>query len=873
LKHQPPNKVLQFFRWFCHPDLQKYIEGDLRELYDERLKKSGKRKADIKFVLDVLLLFRPGIIRPTTEYRNVNNYGMYKSYFKIGWRNILKNKGYSFINIGGLTCGMTVALLIALWVYDELSFNKYHKNYETIAQVYRKETAGGETDVNYVQVTGLGTLLRNEYGAHFKTVVLLRSRVEDRVLTSGDGKFSQLGFFMQPEGAELFSLKMKQGRLDGLKDLNSIFLSESLAKKIFGDRDPINQMITMDAKFELLVTGVYEDLPKNSEFAEASYFAPLDLFLKDWSHLNVWDNYNMRLYVQLVNKDDVAKVSAIIKNAMLPHIDEGKRKTNPELFLQPMREWRLNTTFENGIPVTGERLKFVWFFSITGAFVLLLACINFMNLSTARSEKRAKEVGIRKSIGSLRSQLIQQFIGESLLISFVALVLSLILTALLTPAFNNIADKEISVPWLSGGFWLSAVSVSVIAGLLAGSYPALYLSTFNPVHVLKGAFRSARSAAIARRALVVTQFTFSISLIIATCIVYRQIQFAKNRPVGYSRDGLLSIHPRSPQYYGKYNLLRAEFKKTGVVQEIAESNYAVTSTLGWNVGFEWKGKPANMSGPAFNINQVTSEYGRTIGWTFVSGRDFSEDIRSDLNGVVINESAARLMGLENPAGETLIRDRGEGQRDQYTILGVITDMVKGSPFEPTDPCLFFLSDKDQDWLFIRLDPSVSAHEALPKIEKVFAQHIPSSPFDYKFASDEYEAKFRSEERIGTLSSIFSSLAILISCSGLFGLVSFVAEQRTKEIGIRKVMGASIVQVWQLLTNEFVLLVLVACAIAIPLSYYFMADWLAQYKYRTTIAWYLFALAGGGALVITLLTVSIQAVKAAMANPVNSLRSE
>jgi putative ABC transport system permease protein len=867
----PPKIFLRFFQWYCHPSLRKHIEGDLLELYNEQLEISGKRKADLKFAADVLLLFRPGIIKPAENY-NINHYSMYESYLKLGWRNILKNRGYSFINIGGLACSLTVAMFIGLWIYDEFSFNKYHKNYDTIAGVYRKEQANGETYINYVQVTGLGTLLRNEFGSHFKDVVLLRSRIEDKVLTTGDKKFSQLGYFMQPEGADMFSLEMLKGRLDGLKDKKSIFLSESLAEKMFGNKDPINQMITMDAKWDLLVTGVFKDLPKNSEFEKASYFAPLDLFLDGWADLNVWNNYNMRLYVQLNNENDVEKVSAMIKDVMLPHVDESKVKMKPELFLLPMSKWRLYSEFENGVSVTSERLKFVWMFAVTGVFVLLLACINFMNLSTARSEKRAKEVGIRKSIGSRRGQLVQQFLGESLVVAMASMVISIVLLQFLMPAFNRIADKDISIPWSNSWVWLTILSFTILAGLLAGSYPALYLSAFNPVKVLKGTFKVGRGASTPRRILVVAQFTFSISLIIATAIVYRQLQFAKNRPVGYSRNGLISIHPRSPEYYGKYEVLRNEFKKTGVVQEIAESNYAVTSTLGWNNGFEWRGKPQGMDDPAFNINEVTSGYGATIGWTFVSGRDFSQEISSDANGVVINETAARLLGLENPVGETLTRNR-DGQRTEYTILGVITDMVKGSPFEPADPCLFFQASSDQEWLFIRIDPSVSVHEALPKIENVFNQYVPSAPFDYKFANEEYEAKFRAEERISVLASIFSTLAIIISCSGLFGLVSYVAEQRSKEIGIRKVLGASSTHIWRLLTSEFVLLVLISCVIAIPLSYYFMAEWLAQYKYRTTVSWYLLLAAGFAALLITIVTVSIQALKAAFANPVNSLRSE
>jgi ABC-type antimicrobial peptide transport system permease subunit len=841
------------------------------ELYHEQLHEKGKWKADIKFTVDVLLLFRPGIIGGAKGY-NVANYSMYKSYLKIGWRNILKNRGYSFINIGGLACSLMVAIFIGLWISDEISFNRYHYNYSSIAEVYRIENYDGKIDVNRVQVTGLGTLLRNEYASHFKNVVLLRQRIEDRVLATGDKKFSQLGYFMQPEGAEMFSLEMVKGRIDGLKDMKSIFLSESLAKKMFGDEDPINQLITMNSNWGLLVTGVYKDLPKNSEFEQASYFAPLDLYLGSWSNLNVWNNYNMRLYVQLKEGKDFATVSSIIKDAMLSHVDERTAKTKPTLFLLPMSDWRLYSQFEDGVRVVSERLKFVWMFAITGVFVLMLACINFMNLSTARSERRAKEVGIRKSIGSHRSQLVQQFLGESLVVAVVSMVISMVFVTVLMPAFNKLADKDISIPWTNFWFWLITFGFTIVAGLLAGSYPALYLSAFNPVKVLKGTYRG-RGAIAPRRILVVAQFTFSIALIIATTIVYRQLQFAKNRPVGYSRDGLISIHPRSPEYYGKYEVLRIEFKRTGVVQEIAESNYPVTSTLGWNTGFEWRGKPEGMIGPAFNINEVTSGYGRTIGWTFISGRDFSQELQSDIKGVVINETAARLIGLEDPIGEKLSRNTEDGQRSEYTILGVITDMVKGSPFELSDPCMFFLSSEDQDWLYIRLDPSVSAHDALPKIEKVFTQYVPSAPFDYKFASEEYEAKFRAEERIGILATIFSTLAIIISCSGLFGLVSYVSEQRTKEIGIRKVLGASTAQVWRLLTDEFVMLVLISCAIAIPLSYYFMGDWLAQYKYRTTVSLYLLIVAGLGALLITVVTVSIQALKAAFENPVKCLRSE
>lgn len=870
----PPRLALRFFRWFCHPKLMKYIEGDLMELYEERVREKGKRNADWRFIFDVMLLFRPGIIRPAEGYQHVNQYGMFKSYFKIGWRNLLKNKGYSLINIGGLALGMTVAILIGLWIYDELTYNQYHKNYDRIAKLYRNHyDREGVLVTNPVHPTGLAALLQAEYSAYFDKVVLVRSRIEERVIALDDDQFTQRGYFMQPQGVDMFSLNIVKGDRHGLKDMNSILLSSSLARKIFGDKDPINQIVKMDAKWDLKVTGVYEDLPTNSDFNEASYFAPLDRFIDGWSNLSVWNNYNMNIYVQLQPGSDVSQVSSSIKEAMLSHVDEETRKTKPELFVLPMKEWHLFSQFKNGVAITSELMKFVWFFATIGTFVLLLACINFMNLSTARSEKRAKEVGIRKSIGSNRNQLIYQFFFESILVSLLSLTAAVVLVILLLPSFNSIADKNIVLSLTNPLVWLACIAFALITGLLAGSYPALYLSSFNPVKVLKGAFKAGRFASAPRRVLVVIQFTVSVSLMVATLIVYQQIQFAKSRPVGYSRQGLISLHTRSPELKGKYEALRNEMKKTGVVEEVAESNYAVNSNLGWNGGFDWKGKDQDIVDVSFNINEVTFEYGKTIGWDFLRGRDFSREFTSDRAGVVINESARRVMNLQNPVGEKLILNREGEERKEFTILGVITDVVKGSPYQPTDPCLYFITEEDEEWIYIRMKENVNPHEALPKMHEAFTQLITSAPFDYRFADEEYSARFRAEERIGTLSTVFSVLAIIISSSGLFGLASFVAEQRTKEIGIRKVMGASVPHVWRLLSSEFIVLVGISCALAIPLSWYFMSGWLQQYEYRTTISGYVFAVAGFGALMITLITVSIQAIKAAVANPVKSLRSE
>jgi len=868
----PPKLFLRFFRWFCHPKLRDHIEGDLRELYEEGVKEFGKRKADRKFIGDVLLLFRPGIIRPTEGYKNLNSYGMYKSYFKIGWRNLVRNKGYSFINIGGLALGMAVAILIGLWIHDELMFNRFHKNYDRIGQVYRHNTRQGEIQTGNILTTGTGTLLRNEYGLHFEKVVMVRGRNEEHVLGFGENQFTQIGYFMQPDGPEMFTLTMIHGTRDGLTDMNSILLSQSMAIKFFNNENPVGKIIRFDNQWDLKITGVFEDLPKNSVFSDATYFAPLDLFLNGWTHLNVWDNYNMHIYAQLPPAGSFDRASAAIKDAMLPHIDAQAASTKPQLFVLPMKDWHLGSNFENGMAVPGPRVNSLWYYGMIGCFVLVLACINFMNLNTARSEKRAKEVGIRKSIGSIRSQLVGQFYSEAFLVVILALAFALLLTQLALPAYNQIAGKDMVIPWNQPWLWVGCVAFTFITGLLAGSYPALYLSSFNPVRVLKGTFKAGRFASFPRKILVTIQFTVSISLIIGTAIVYLQIQHGKNRPIGYSREGLISLHPRSPEFKGKYEILRNELKKTGVVEEAAESNYAIVSTLGWNGGFDWRDKDQGLQDLSFNINRVTAEYGETIGWEFIKGRDFSRAFPTDVNGVVINESTAGILGFENPVDEILVRN-SEGKRVEFKILGVIKDVVKGSPFEKTDPCLYFLANGDEGWLHIRMNSTNTAREALPKIEKVFKQIVPSAPFDFTFADDDYQAKFKAEERIGTLVTVFSSLAILISCLGLFGLASFVAEQRTKEIGIRKVMGASVISLWRMLSKDFVALVIIACFIAAPLTYSFMSDWLQHYQYRTDIPWHVFVFTGMGALLITFLTVSFQAIRAALANPVKSLRSE
>lgn len=870
---EPPHLATQFLRWYCRSELLDEVEGDLYELFRRRIETKGKRRAEMLYCLNVLMFFQPDYIRKRKNYNATNAMAMVENYFKIGWRNLLINKGYSLINIGGLAAGMVVTLLISLWIYDEVSFNTYHQNYNSIAQVMRHQgRLDGERITSGYHPSALGELFRSSYENYFEHVVMRRGS-EEHIISVEDKSFVQLGDFMQPEGPAMLTLNMLHGTRNGLRDMSSILLSKTLADKLFGDADPINKVLTIDGKSVVTVTGVYEDLPHNSDFRETSYIAPLDLFFSMTGlDPNVWDNFNMFLYVQLRPQHNFDAASALIKDQLLNHIPEELAATGPELFLHPMRKWHLFSEFKDGANVTSNRLKFVWLYGLIGLFVLLLACINFMNLSTARSEKRAKEIGVRKSMGSMRYQLVNQFLSESLLVALFAFILSIAIVLLILPWFNEIAGKEMRMPFTNPWFWMVGLGFTFFTGMLAGMYPALYLSSFNPVKSLKGTFRMGRYAALPRKVLVVVQFTVSMTLIIGTLIVDQQIQHAKNRPVGYTRDGLLMIPKRVSSLYGKYEIFRDELKKTGTVVEVAEANYPLTNTLGNNGGFDWPGKDPSFN-PSFNTVSVNYEYGQTVDWKLLEGRDFSRDFRTDISGVVITESAQKLMGLEDPIGVNLKYAYGYSGIYNFTILGVVKDMIKGDPFQSPYPAIMFLSETELSWMFIRLNPQVNASEALSNIENIFKQIAPAAPFDYKFVDEEYDAKFRAEERIGKLATFFAVLAILISGLGLFGLAAFVAERRTKEIGIRKVLGASVSQLWQMLSQDFVILIVLSCLIAIPVTYFFMHNWLQQYEYRTEITWWIFAAAGLGAFIITLLTVSFQSIKAALANPVDSLRNE
>ncbi|MET7254362.1 ABC transporter permease [Dyadobacter fermentans] len=809
---------------------------------------------------------------------------MLKNYLKIIFRNLWKNKGYSAINVGGLAIGMGVAMLIGLWIYDELSYNRYFKNYDRIGQILQNRVENGEKKTWFALPVPFIEELKTHYGDHFKRIIA-STQTGENILTAGNTKLSRNGQFVDAEAPEMFSLRMLRGSWSALEDRQGIILSQSTVRALFGDADPMNQIVKVDTDLDLKVTGIYEDFPQNTKFSDVQFMGSWDYFLEKNRYMRnkKWDNHAIWVYTELADNTDFKTVSEAIRLSELNAIrkmDDMREEiaTRPEMWVHPMKDWHLYSDFRNGAVGDGP-VKYVWMVGLIGFFVLLLACINFVNLSTARSEKRAREVGVRKAIGSMRMQLIGQFFSESLLVVLLSFVVAFAGVAVSLPWFNNLAAKQMVIPWTNAYFWVCSLGFVLLTSVLAGGYPAIYLTSFQPVKVLKGSTGSSRThfggvAYTPRQVLVVLQFTISVTLIICTSMVYRQIKFAKERSVGYSRDGLLMVPMKTNDFYGKTDIIRTELKNTGMVEEVAESQSPITGVWSSNEGFSWKGMPEGFV-ETFATLTVSPEYAQTAGLQFVSGRNFSKELASDSSGFVINESAARLLGVADPVGMVVSwksQWMTDNIRKQFTVLGVVKDMVMESPFAPVKPTVFFLFGSP-NWINIKLSTKVSSAAALPAIENVFRKLVPAAPFEYKFASQEYDAKFRTEERIGKLAGFFAALAVLISCLGLFGLASFTAEQRTKEIGIRKVLGASVAALWGMLSKDFVSLVAVASVIAVPLAWYSMSAWLQNYQYRTEISWGIFALAGAGALVLTLATVSYHAIKAALTNPVTSLKRE
>jgi putative ABC transport system permease protein len=794
---------------------------------------------------------------------------MFKNNLKIAWRNLLKSKTYSFINIAGLAAGMAVAMIIGLWISDEVSANRQFKNYESIYQVMMHQTFDGKRGTQTALPYPMGEELKAKY-PDMKAVAMCDWGTSHS-LVYGDKKISKFGHFIDEDAVKMFSLNILSGDKNPLHDLHSIVLTEETAKALFPNENPLNKIVRVDNTIDLKVTAVVSKLPKNSSFS-FDYLIPFYLqesiypWIKQYHKTN-WRNNSWQVFVQLNDRATEKSVDAKIKNVVIAHFtDENSIKNiKPEVIIQPMAKWRLYNDFENGVN-TGGFIKYVRMFGILGLVVLIIACINFMNLSTARSEKRAKEVGVRKAVGSDRGQLIRQFLSESLFISILAFLFALAITALALPFFNQLTEKEMSLQIGSPLFWIIMIVFTLLTGLLAGSYRAFYLSSFNPVNTLKGNLKIGRSDALPRKILVVIQFASSVILMIGTTIIYQEIQHGKNRPIGFDNRGLISVDWSSD--IGKnYEALRADLLSSGAVVSICKSNSPPSDIYSNNNGWEWKNSQPVEKSVLFSTIATDYDYTKTIGIKLIAGRDFSRDY-ADSNSVILNQAAVKRMGLKNPVGELL-----KWNDKKMTVIGVVPDVQMESPFRPISPLTIIFNKDWTGFVNVRINPNMSASVAIKRIQPIFDRYNPAFPFIYRFADTEYAKKFNYEELVGNLAAIIAVIAIFISCLGLFGLASFTAEQRVKEIGVRKVLGASVISLWQLLSKDFVKLVLISCVIAIPVAWYFMNKWLKDYEYKIDIGPGVFVMVIGLSIIITLVTVSFQAIRAARANPTRSLRSE
>jgi putative ABC transport system permease protein len=787
---------------------------------------------------------------------------MFRNYFKSALRNLWKNKIYSFLNIFGLATGIACAGLIFLWVEDEVNYDTTYIKKDWLYKIRTNQTFDGKTRTFDSSPGLLAAALKTDIPGIANTCRLSWNR--NPLFSVGEKSLNESGFYADSTFFSMFTPTFIEGDpKDAFKDLYSIVISEKMAKHFFGNEQRIvGKRIRADNTQDYLVTGVIKDIPENSTL-QFDWIGPFEIFHKQNDWLKYWGANGVATYVELTTKANPVALNKEI-NGFIEKKSANAKSARPILF--SMGDWHLRDHFEDGKHLAGGRITYVHMFSGIAWIILLIACINFMNLATARSEKRAREVGVRKVLGAERKMLTLQFIGEALFMALLAVVLALGIIALVLPAFNPLVEKKLTIG-LSNPLHVEALFIiGLFCGLVSGSYPALYLSSLNLVSVLKSIKLKGGSASLIRKGLVIVQFTISIVLIICTIIVYQQIQHIKNRDLGYNKDNLVQIN-LSGDMLKHYPAIKQDLLNTGAVGNVGLSNNEILYTSDNTSGYTWQGKDPNKT-ILISFREVSPGFIDTWGMHISEGRDFQSNGAADSLNVLITESFAKLMGKESALGKIISDDN-----NHYQVVGVVKDLVYGDMYGKSDPVIFFCAPDQTSILYIRTKPTLNPEEALSMIGAVIKKDNPAYPFVYKFVDDEFNEFFKSETLIGKLSRIFAILAIIISCMGLFGLTAFTAERRTREIGIRKVLGATVKGITGLLSTDFLKLVLISAIVAFPIAWATMHNWLQNYAYRIAINWWVFATAGLTALFIALATISFHAIRAALANPVKSLRTE
>ncbi|WP_299890986.1 ABC transporter permease [uncultured Lacinutrix sp.] len=785
---------------------------------------------------------------------------MILNYIKIAFRSLRKNKGYSFLNIFGLAIGITCASLIFLWVEDEMSFNSSFENQDQVFYLPTNQNYEGEWRTFYSTPGPLAQDMKNEVPGIIRAT---RSSNEERLFTVGDNAISRRGRYADVDFLHIFNLKFIEGnREEAFNNPEAIVLTQDTAEELFGKNEKVlGKTIKMSNKDTYLITGVIENLPKNVSFP-FNWIAPFERYSDGAEWMTEYGSNFSDTFVELSPEANFETVDERVR-AIIP---EKAESPDTYAWLHSVKDWHLRSRFEGG-KIVGGRITYVRLFTIIALIILFIACINFMNLSTARSEKRANEVGVRKAMGSSRPRLMFQFVAEALIMSFIASIVSVLFLFILLPQFNLLIGKDLTLGLTEPLHLGLLLTITVFCGLFAGLYPAFYLSSFKPVDVLKGIKSTNTSASFIRKGLVVGQFTVSIVFIISTIIVYQQIQYAKNRDLGYNKEQLIRIRANE-EIKDKFNVISQDLKNTGMVVNSALSNSRLLDGGNNGSGFEWDGG-TNTEDILISFRNINSSFFETTGIKLKEGRNFKENVDLDSISLIISQSLANLMGKDNVIGKTISRGN-----ENYTVIGVTNDYQYGNMYSKTsDPVMFINNPNFARFMFIKTIAGKPVNEVLSKIESVFKKHNPAYPFEYAFVDEGFNAKFKNEQLVGELSQIFALLAILISCLGLFGLSAYTAEQRRKEIGVRKVLGSSISGIVKLLSKDFLRLVVISIIIAVPIAWLLMSNWLQDFAYRIEINWWIFVIAGTIAILIAMATVSFQAIKSAIANPVNSLKTE
>ncbi|CCG98172.1 protein of unknown function DUF214 [Fibrella aestuarina BUZ 2] len=785
---------------------------------------------------------------------------MFRNYLKIAWRNIVKSKTFSFINVLGLALGMTCSLLILLWVQDERSINRFHANGPRLYQALENQQwTGNEISTTSATPGPMAAALTAEVPEVAKAVSVTWEN--ELLLTVGEKAYKEKGRYASPDLFQLFSFPLSHGNpKTAIVGPGSIVISEKVAQKLFGRTDVLGRMVRVDNTESRQVTGVMRDIPTTSSL-KFDFVLPLAPFITKNEWLTKWENNGIRTFALLQPGASLDRVNAKILNMVHAH---DKKVTTIKTFLFPFEDAYLYSKFTNGQP-DGGRIEYVRLFTIVALFILVIACINFMNLATARSAKRAKEVGIRKVVGAERIYLIGQFIGEAVLTAGMALLLAVGLVLLLLPAFNRLTEKQIAIDYANPLYWLTLLGLALLTGIVSGSYPALFLSSLQPVRILKGTLRFKAGAVLFRQGLVVFQFALSLLLIIGTLIAGRQVEFIRTKNLGLDRENVV-YGTIEGDLSKRFDLFKNELLQAPGIQAVSSSGSDPMDIGNSTIGVEWTGKdPADKT--LFTQMPVSYDFLETMKIKLLDGRDFDRNTITDSTNYVINEEAARRMGMKSPVGQNLKFWNKSGK-----IIGLVKNFHLNSLRVAIEPLILRFDTTYNSTMIVRTLPG-QTEKAVASMRRLAKKYNPAYPFDYKFADDSFEEQYKSETLIGKLANYFAVLAIFIACLGLFGLAMFTAEQRTKEIGVRKVLGASVPSLITLLSKDFLRLVLLSILIASPIAWYAMSQWLLDFKYRIDIEWWVFALAGLMAIGIALLTVSYQSIRAALMDPVKSLRAE